>query len=215
MTEGSHRHHDRQESRFIKFLRAYGFELACLIIALFAIFLVFERMSIRSTLTAWNAQAMSSVLHWAGHIDQTAQQVSRWFTLSNAIAAVLLLGVLVATAWRIRWRLMRNSSLTTLLCPKCNGNLHQVHRKWYDKALNWYIPFRRYRCFNRECRWSGLRIKPTKTRSAKGVRASLSSAFIWIVLLIVVAVLLGAWIALSSTISAPPSEALSPLGQWL
>jgi hypothetical protein len=61
-------------------------------------------------------------------------------------------------ALRVRWRLLRNPAYTTVRCPKCDGTIHVIHRHTVDRLINLYVPVRRYRCANAECRWNGLRI---------------------------------------------------------
>jgi len=156
MTE-SHHHH--RESRLRRFLQAYSFELVLLFVVVLAIFLLVERMNIRATLTRGLLVGVRAALHWIGHIDDAVRGFLASLTLSNAIGYILLLGAVVAVLLRLRWRLMHNHALTTIQCPQCNGDLRQVHRRPAERLVGWFVPLRRYRCYNRDCRWEGVRIK--------------------------------------------------------
>ncbi len=160
MTEAHHHHHrhERQQSRFERLLRAYWVEALIVVALALAIFLLFEQMNIRGTLLGWAEVAGAAGL---GALERLVNAVARFragLGLSELIAIPMLLGVLLALIWRVRWRLERTPSLTTLLCPRCKSDLHRIHRRTSDRLLGLFIPLRRYRCSNRECGWSGLRV---------------------------------------------------------
>ena len=128
-----------------------------MIVAL-GVFLIFERLNIRSSLFGWLRRATAAALGGVGRLDDQLGALLAWITLSNAIGFALLLGALVAIALRVRWRLLHNPALTLLRCPWCSGNIHRVHRHAGDHAISVFVPVRRYRCANDECRWHGLRV---------------------------------------------------------
>jgi predicted RNA-binding Zn-ribbon protein involved in translation (DUF1610 family) len=72
----------------------------------------------------------------------------------------------VAIAYRLRWRLMHSRSLTSMTCPNCGSDIHRVHRHTADRIANWFVPVRRYRCWNKECEWSGLRVVGSARRTS-------------------------------------------------
>jgi hypothetical protein len=80
-------------------------------------------------------------------------------TLSDLVAYVLLFGAVSLAMWRTRRRLMTPSRYTALACPRCGGEVHRIHRRWYDRLLDLYVPVRRYQCKDPECCWRGLRVK--------------------------------------------------------
>ena len=159
MTENHQgRRHHRAEPQWRVFLRKYRFELIWLLVVALGIFLIFERMNIRVSMIRWAARGISVAVDAIGHIDNIILAFIQNTTLSDAIGYVLILGALVAITWRTRWRLMRTPSWTTIRCPECDSEIHRTHRRARDRFVGLLVPVNRYRCTNRECRWTGLRV---------------------------------------------------------
>ena len=128
-----------------------------MIVAL-GIFLIFERLNIRRSLSTWLGQFVATAQNSVGNLGGTVAVLLARITLSDAIGFVLILGALVAIALRVRWRLINNPTLALLRCPQCNGNIYRVHRNAVDRLINLYVPVQRYRCANDQCLWHGLRV---------------------------------------------------------
>ena len=167
-----HHHHHRQENRAVKFLRAYRFEVIWLAIVLLGIFLVLEQIDFRAALLRWLTFAGGAALEGIDLMSSAVFTFIGHTTVADAIGYLLILGAVVAVLLRIRWRLMRAPSLTSVQCPRCRSDLHRVHRQALDHAINWYVPVRRYQCTNRECNWRGLRVGESihRLRSAPTTR---------------------------------------------
>jgi hypothetical protein len=140
------------------FLRAYGFEIIWLLIVLLGIFLIIERLSIRRLFGAGLNRFAAAAQHGAGNLGGIAADLLARITLSDAIGYALVLGALGVIALRVRWRLLHNPALALLRCPQCHGNIHRVHRHTVDRVISFYVPVRRYRCTDDQCRWFGLRV---------------------------------------------------------
>lgn len=131
---------------------------------LLGIFLVVERLNIRRSLFNWLTVALRGLERSAmGAATGVANFISN-STTSDVIGYVLILGALIAIVLRLRWRLLRNTALTTIRCPACNGEVHRVHRHRLDHLVSAFVPVRRYRCTNRECLWDGIRIISSRRR---------------------------------------------------
>jgi hypothetical protein len=155
VSESPRSHH---QSRFGQFLRRYSFEIVWAIVIALGMFLVLERMSIRATLMRWTQQGMAILFDSVGRVANALMAFVARTTLSDALGLVLLAGALMAILLRVRWRLLRTPALTVIKCPHCGSVIHRVHRHGGDRLVRWFVPVRRYRCANRKCRWSGLRI---------------------------------------------------------
>jgi len=155
-THQPHRRH--RESRLRQVLRVYKFEIIWLVIVALGVFLIFERLNIRSSLLEWLGRVSAVVLGGVDRLDDQFGAFLARITLSDVIGFALLLGALVAIALRVRWRLIRNPALALLRCPRCNGNIHRVHRHAVDRLISLYVPVQRYRCANDQCLWHGLRV---------------------------------------------------------
>jgi hypothetical protein len=147
-----------REGRLRQLIRAYTFEIIWLVIVALGIFLIFERLNIRRSLSAWPGQFVAAAQHSVGDLSGTVAGLLARITLSDAIGFALILGAMVAIALRVRWRLIHNSALALLRCPSCNGNIHRVHRHALDRLISLYVPVQRYRCANNQCLWHGLRV---------------------------------------------------------
>jgi predicted RNA-binding Zn-ribbon protein involved in translation (DUF1610 family) len=123
-----------------------------------AIFLLVERIQIRQTLLGWPRQVIQLLGPTLSGLGRGLVILIRGTTLSNLTAYVLLLTALVFVLWRVRWRLMTASRFTTRACPHCGGRLQRIHRRARDRLLCRFVPVRRYRCADRDCGWSGLRV---------------------------------------------------------
>jgi hypothetical protein len=115
-------------------------------------------LNIRSSLFAWLRRAATSVLGGVGRLDDLIGAFLARTTFSDTVGFLLVLGALAAIALRVRWRMLRNPALTLLRCPRCDGQIHRVHRHAVDRLICLFVPVRRYRCANDECRWHGLRV---------------------------------------------------------
>lgn len=162
MPEVRHRRH-RKTSRLGSFLRQYRFEIIWVAVVAFGIFLVFERMNIRRNALQWVRTVAAAALHGAGRLDDIVAAFLARTTVSDAIGYVLILGAVVALAARIRWRLRRSPRFIVLQCPKCGRDIHRIHRTRLDHVISVFVPVRRYRCTDRECRWQGLRVTAPKS----------------------------------------------------
>jgi len=148
----------RYESRLRQFLRTYKFEIVWLVIVALGVFLIVERLNIRGSLSAWFRRFVSASEHAVGHVGGTVADLLARITLSDAVGLALVVAALVAIVLRVRWRLIQNPTLTLGRCPRCDGNIHRIHRHTVDRLISLYVPVRRYRCANDECRWQGLRV---------------------------------------------------------
>lgn len=101
MSEHQHRRH--RESRFRRVLRTYKFEIVWLIVIALGIFLIFERLSIRSTFIGWLKQASAAALGGAGRLDELVSAFLARTTFSDVIGYVLIVGALAAIVLRLRW----------------------------------------------------------------------------------------------------------------
>lgn len=169
MPEVRRRSH-RKPSQFRVFLRKYRFEIIWLAVVALGVFLVFERMNVRSSMMRWARTAAAAMLRSAGRLGEVVNDFLARTTLSDAIGYALILGALMAIVLRMRWRLVRSPRMTMLKCPTCGGEIHRVHRTHIDHLISVFVPVRRYRCASRACRWQGLRVT-----SPKGFLASAPS----------------------------------------
>jgi len=160
----AHRTHRHQDNRASKLLREYRFEVVWLAIVLLGAFLVLEQIDIRSALLRWLTSTGQAALAEINLLDGAMLHFVARTTVADAIGYLLILGAAVAVLLRIRWRLMRAPSLASVLCPRCGADLHRVHRRKLDHAIDWYVPVRRYRCANQQCNWDGLRIARSSHR---------------------------------------------------
>ncbi len=137
-------------------------EIFIVLLAAFGIFLLVERMQIRQTLLGWLSQGLQALRNLGGGILRGVVDFVQNTTLSDLTGYVLLLIALAFVAWRARWRLTHMPRFTRTKCPRCGTDLHRIHRSRFDLVLDLFVPVRRYRCKNHDCRWQGLRVKRSR-----------------------------------------------------
>jgi hypothetical protein len=168
-----HRHrHDangrRQQGGLFRLVWANLLEIVGVGVIVLGVFLILERVNVRDTVARWAALGSRSALHLLGHLDESTGNLASRIGLSDVVGVVLVLAALVLIVYRLRWRLARRPSLTTLRCPRCGGSLHRVHRLSRDRLVSLVVPVRRYRCSRRECRWSGVRVVVSRQSQEAG-----------------------------------------------
>jgi predicted RNA-binding Zn-ribbon protein involved in translation (DUF1610 family) len=134
-------------------------EIVVGVLILLAIFLLVEQMNIRETLYAWLLAAIDGLESLIATLARGVVHFVQGTTLSDLVAYLLILVVVVLIAWRTRYRILTNPRLAQIQCPRCGGDLHRIHRRWYHRLLNVVIPSRRYGCKDPACGWRGLRVK--------------------------------------------------------
>lgn len=134
-------------------------EIVVGVLVLLAIFLLVEQMNIRETLFTWLLAAVDGVQNLVADFVRGLVRFVQGTTLSDMVAYVLILVVVILIAWRTRYRILANPHLAQIQCPRCGGDLHRIHRRWYHRLLNLVIPSRRYGCKDPACGWRGLRVK--------------------------------------------------------
>jgi hypothetical protein len=171
MSNSHHAPRSRFEtSPFLSWVRDYKVEIGGVVVAALGVFLLVERMNIRAALFGWLRNFLEATVSSLIRLGDSATNLLAQLTVSDLIGALLILGAVGALSWRVRWRLMRSVSLSTLRCPKCGGSLHRVHRRFLDRAISRFVPVRRYRCSNHECHWNGLRVgksQPAVSRQSR------------------------------------------------
>jgi len=166
-TQRSSRHRARQSRarQLVAHLWSeWRVEILVLLLVALAVFLLVEQMQIRQTLLVWLRQAFQALGDLGGGIRQWLVGFVQNTTLSDLTGYALLLIALAFVVWRTRWRLMTIPRFTESKCPYCGSDLHRIHRRWRDRVLGLYVPLRRYRCGNRDCRWEGLRVSSARPK---------------------------------------------------
>jgi predicted RNA-binding Zn-ribbon protein involved in translation (DUF1610 family) len=138
--------------------RNWWVEILVALLALLAMFLLVERIDIRDGLLGWFASLLNGLEGLITVVFRDLLSFVQQTTLSDLVAYLLLLAVAIVLAWRLRWRLMHTPRLSELTCPRCGSDLHRIHRRTVDRALNLFVPVRRYQCKNHDCGWRGLKV---------------------------------------------------------
>jgi len=145
-----------------RFWRNWWVEILIVVFIALAFFLLVEQMQIRQTLLAWLLAAGHGLEGLFSRLARITIDRMRQLTLSDLVAYILLLAAAWLVLWRGKRRVISSPRYTTVACPRCGGEVHRIHRHWYDRLLNLYIPVRRYQCKNDGCRWRGLRVRRSR-----------------------------------------------------
>lgn len=82
------------------------------------------------------------------------------------------LALILIRGW---YRLRTEPRFTSLNCPRCGSQLRISHRTHWDWILNRFVPVRRYKCRERHCGWTGLRVKSLSSTKNTGSDSSSNS----------------------------------------
>jgi len=142
-----------------KILKEYRIEIIAALFAGLGIFLLVERLEIRSTVLdsyRWLTQELPGIA-LASLADLGSFIIG--ITISDFIGWTLLTLTAIFAIWRIRYRFLHSRWYRITSCPHCDGDLHRVHRSTFDRIVSKILlkHGRRYRCKDDECGWSGLR----------------------------------------------------------
>jgi hypothetical protein len=170
--ELTRRRHRPKENRLAATWRKYRFELIWLFVVGLGLFLVLEQMSIRASLAAWSHRIVRGLLGGIRQLDGGFESFVARLSFSDVVGLLLIAAAVVAILLRIRWRLLNDPGLTTVACPKCGGAIHRTHRTGLDRLIGLYVPVRRYRCGNADCRWRGLRVGEHQGASRQHARST-------------------------------------------
>jgi Zn-finger nucleic acid-binding protein len=142
-----------------KNIKEYRIEIAIVLLIVLGIFLLIERMELRSLLTNGLQALQTSFNKLLLLIKTGAEFYILDLSISDFLGWVLLILAVVLAIWVARYRFNNSSTFQADRCPKCGSALHRVHRKYFDRLLSRiFLPHaRRYRCANHECHWTGLR----------------------------------------------------------
>jgi hypothetical protein len=145
-----------------RFWKGWWVEILIVVLIALAFFLLTEQMQIRQTLLAWLLGLGHGFEGLLFRLARATIDRMRQLTLSDLVAYVLLLAAGWLVLWRAKRRVISSPRYTTAACPRCGGEVHRIHRRWYDRLLNLYIPVRRYQCKDADCRWRGLRVRRSR-----------------------------------------------------
>ena len=142
-----------------KILREYRVEIIAVLIALFGVFLLVERLEIRASLRATLSWLVAFLRQAGTTITERLVAYLTSFTLSDLTGWILIILTSVFIVWRIRHRFSKSSHWEADKCPLCGKPVHRTHRTVLDRLLSWILlpRARRYSCADSECGWSGLR----------------------------------------------------------
>ena len=139
--------------------REFTVEIVALGLAGLGIFLLVEQMQIRVILLRFLGILLAAL---SGVVRFVAQGLFRrvaQLTPSDAIGLFVIALAIWLGVWRLHWRVIHSEYLSERICPECSSPLHRAHRRPSDRFISWALPVRRYRCTNRACRWTGLKLR--------------------------------------------------------
>lgn len=143
-----------------KLWNEYRVELIALALALVGVFLLVEQFQIRVTILRVLGWFLGGLGRTTDRLIEALVYEATHITPSDALGLILIVLSLLVLTWRIRYRLRRSPSYAGTTCPACGGSLHRTRRTLMDRVVNQFVPVRRYRCKNPDCRWTGLRVRP-------------------------------------------------------
>lgn len=164
MNASAHKKRRRKTRRHEKSIfREFSVEIFIGIMFLFGVFLLFERMEIKSyvfngivglfkTVTTSFSNAISSVLG-----------LTEVFETSDIVGVALIVIAFLLLTVRVRQKtIIRYHDLDS--CPECEEDLIHIHRNPLQRLASkiFFLKIRRYKC--KSCDFEGFRIRAARTR---------------------------------------------------
>ncbi len=151
-----------------RIIREFSFEIGILFLVFTGVFLLYEKVSLRSILRDAVIRVYEGGKNGLTALSEGIPQFFMKLSLSDWIGLFLLIAAITLAFWSARRRFLRSDLYRSSTCPDCGAKLHRIHRSSFDRFLGklLFLPLHRYRCENRECGWAGLR-KPGRQHRRK------------------------------------------------
>lgn len=135
------------KNKFSAYFRRYRFELTALFLFALGIFLLIERMEIRSTIYQWIRRVMGAVLFIVYKVVDWIRYILSNFENSDIIGMILIVSSLLIVAHRYRVYLWKQYG-TYRKCPECNAPVNRIHRTIPQKVFGAALMVRvlNYKC---------------------------------------------------------------------
>jgi len=140
-------------------LREFRVEITAVVLIALGIFLLTEQVNLRVIILRFLRQMASTAVNLSTVGIRGLGNAVLSIHPSDLLGLILIVLALLLLTWRVRWRLMHSEEWTGDTCPVCGSSMHRSHRRRLDHLISFFVPVRRYRCRNRDCGWTGLRIK--------------------------------------------------------
>lgn len=147
---------NRREKRHeISFWQKYSFELTVVFLLATGIFLLVEKMKIKSYIYRWLITGLRFIAKIFKTIGDFIVTTAMDVETSDIIGYILILIAIGMIFYRFRFRLIRKYSILRE-CPECGGNMHRIHRKPLHQMLGVLLITRikYYSC--KKCSYKGI-----------------------------------------------------------
>jgi hypothetical protein len=162
ITPRHHRRKHRTENRLRVWSREAP-ELIWLVVAVVGFLLLAVYPRARHALLDTARRTAETAIPAARNLQERLLAAIVGRSAAEIAGALLLFLGLAMIVYRLRRRLMHSPALTDVHCLRCGGEIHRVHRHLPDRIINWFVPVRRYRCSDKDCRWEGVRVSRSDT----------------------------------------------------
>ncbi len=144
-------------------LHDFGVEIIIGVIFLFGVFLLFERMEIKSYVFHGIVSLFQSITQGFSHFLGAILGTAEAFETSDIVGTFLIIVAFLLLTYRVRQKaIIRFHELSE--CPDCGGDLIHVHRDLIQRIASrvFFLKIRRYQC--KSCEFDGLRMRAKKSR---------------------------------------------------
>lgn len=160
--EQSHRH--RKSKRHEKsIVREFSMEIFIGFIFLIGVFLLFEKMEIKSYVFNGIVSFFQAITRAFSDFLGTILGATEIFETSDIVGTILIMVAFFMLSFRVRQKaILRFHELS--VCPDCGGDLIHIHRTIIQRIASklFFLKIRRYQC--KSCGFQGLRMRAVKSR---------------------------------------------------
>jgi len=143
--------------------REFSIEIIIGVIFLFGVFLLFERMEIKSYVFHGIVGTLKSITDAFSDMLGSILGIADVFETSDIVGVSLIIIAFLLLTVRVRQKaIIRYHDLDE--CPECSGDLMHIHRNMPQRMFSkiFLLKIRRYKC--KSCDFEGFRMRASKSR---------------------------------------------------
>tara|TARA_B100000959_G_scaffold272941_1_gene322876 strand:- start:100 stop:594 length:495 start_codon:yes stop_codon:yes gene_type:complete len=152
------RHRRKKRSQEITFFQDYGFEITVVFLLGSGIFLLLERMKIKTYLFNVLLVSINFIKNMVMSILSFGANIVRSIETSDIVGVILILVALGMVAHRTRGRIIRRYSELNA-CPQCGEGVHRTHRTLFYRLLAKVLSAKVMLFTCKKCDFRGVKIK--------------------------------------------------------
>jgi len=135
------------------FLKNYNFEISAIILFGLGVFLLLEKMEIKTNLYIIIVEFLVGTLNFLNAIKRA---IAIDIETSDIVGITFIAIAIILIIIRVRQRMINRKSVLDI-CPDCGGTLHRIHRNNFHRVIAklFLVRIKNYTC--KKCSFTGMK----------------------------------------------------------